>query len=143
MRAARMSRVHQEDGAAAVEFALVAMVLLTLLIGIIQFAIYFWSYQVGAHAAREGARRYAVQPCDAPANDALVVDRIGAAAANAPEVSSDFVKGTGNTGDDHETGDAVTVTVTYSAPNIGDLISLPDITKSATARVEDISGCES
>lgn len=143
MRAARLSRVHREDGAAAVEFALVAMVLLTLLIAIIQFAIYFWSYQVGAHAAREGARRYAVQPCDAAANNALVVDRIGAAAANAPEVSSDFVKGTDNTGSGPETGDAVTVTVTYSAPNIGDLISLPEITKSATARVEDVSGCES
>jgi Flp pilus assembly protein TadG len=143
MRAARPSRVHQEDGAAAVEFALVAMVLLTLLIGIIQFAIYFWSFQVGAHAAREGARRYAVQPCDNAANDALVVDRIGAAAANSPEVLSSFAKGTGNTGSGHETGDAVTVTVTYSAPNIGDLISLPEITKSATARVEDVSGCES
>ncbi|WP_161962377.1 TadE/TadG family type IV pilus assembly protein [Nocardioides speluncae] len=123
------------------EFALVAMVLLTLLIGIIQFAIYFWSYQVGAHAAREGARRYAVQPCDSAANNALVVDRIGAAAANAPGVSSSFAKGSGNTGAGPETGDSVTVTVTYSAPNIGDLISLPAITKSATARVEDVSGC--
>lgn len=125
------------------EFALVAMVLLTLLIGIIQFAIYFWSYQVGAHAAREGARRYAVQPCDTAANNALVVDRIGSAAANAPGVSSSFAKGTGNTGSGHETGDEVTVTVTYSAPAIGDLISLPAITKSATARVEDVSECGS
>lgn len=143
MRAARLSRLRQESGAAAVEFALVSMVLLTLLIGIIQFAVYFWSFQVGAHAAREGARRYAVQPCDEPANDALVVDRIGAAAATTPEVSSRFDKGTGNTGSGHETGDAVTVTVTYFAPNIGDLISLPEITKSATARVEDVSGCTS
>ncbi len=35
----------------------------TLLLGIIQFSLWFWGFQVGAHAAQEGARQYAVDPC--------------------------------------------------------------------------------
>lgn len=45
-----------EDGAAAVEFALVAVILISLLIGIVQFGFTFWEYIQVAHAAREGVR---------------------------------------------------------------------------------------
>lgn len=54
-RAARDNR-----GAAAVEFALVAGILFTLIFGTIQYGLYFWSLQSGAHAAREAARQAAV-----------------------------------------------------------------------------------
>lgn len=139
---AHVRRERRETGAAAVEFALVAMLLLTILVAIIQFSIYFWAYQVGAHAANEGARRYAVDPCNTGANNALVVSRVGSAAAGATGVSHVFAQGIGNTGG-LEPGDTVTVTVTFSAPSIGGpLPSMPTITKSATARVEDVpSGC--
>jgi hypothetical protein len=56
------SRRRDDAGASAVEFALVVLPLFTLLIGIIQFSIYFWAWQAGAGAAREGARALAVDP---------------------------------------------------------------------------------
>jgi hypothetical protein len=56
------SRRRDDAGASAVEFGLVVIPLFTLLIGIIQFSIYFWAWQAGAGAAREGARALAVDP---------------------------------------------------------------------------------
>lgn len=56
------SRHRDDAGASAVEFALVLIPLFTLLIGIIQFSIFFWAWQAGAGAAREGARALAVDP---------------------------------------------------------------------------------
>jgi len=47
---------RRDDGAAAVEFALVSVILVTLLIGTIQFGFTFWEYIQVAHAAREGVR---------------------------------------------------------------------------------------
>ena len=49
-----------ERGASAVEFALVSVLLFTVLFGILQYAIYFWALQSGSHAAREAARQAAV-----------------------------------------------------------------------------------
>ena len=57
-------RTRSERGAAAVEFALVAVVFFTLLFGMIQYSLYFWSTQSAANAARDAARRGAVgQTC--------------------------------------------------------------------------------
>ena len=145
MRKPKLTHAPREDGAAAVEFGLVAVFLLTLLIGIIQFAIFFWAYQVGAHAAREGARQYAVHPCDVVSNDALVVSRVGAAApAAAPTVTHNYAKGLGNslTGV-REVGDQVTVSVSFSSFNLGVLPGFTGtVSKSATARLENIpTGC--
>lgn len=64
----------RQEGAAAVEFALVSTVLVLLLIGIIQFGFTFWEYIQVAHAAREGVRWAAL---GAPAQ---VVPRAQAAA---------------------------------------------------------------
>lgn len=50
-----------EEGAAAVEFALVTSLLLLLLLGIVQFGIAFFRYQGVQAAAREGARVGALQ----------------------------------------------------------------------------------
>ncbi|MFC7362879.1 TadE/TadG family type IV pilus assembly protein, partial [Nocardioides astragali] len=38
------SRTHDERGAAAVEFALVSMVLMTLILMIIQMSLWMWAY---------------------------------------------------------------------------------------------------
>lgn len=45
-----------DSGAAAVEFAIIAMVLVMLLVGIIQFGYLFFEWIELTHAAREGAR---------------------------------------------------------------------------------------
>lgn len=132
----------RERGAAAVEFALIAMILLTMVIGIIQFALFFWSYQVGSHAAREGARVAAVDPCDTAAITDRVVDRVGSASpAVAPTVDVDLFP----TASSMRVGDEVKVTVDMVSYNINFFPFFTGaITKSATARVEHVpagGGC--
>ena len=56
----RTGTFRNEDGAAAVEFALVSTVLFLLLFGIIEFGQAYSQYQVFQGAAREGARMAAV-----------------------------------------------------------------------------------
>lgn len=48
---------NNRQGAAAVEFAFVAVILFLLIFGIIEFARILWMHQQLVHAAREGARR--------------------------------------------------------------------------------------
>jgi len=54
-----MKQRKKEKGAAAVEFALTAMLLFTLIFGVIDFSYIFWGTLSMQHAVREGAR-YAV-----------------------------------------------------------------------------------
>jgi Flp pilus assembly protein TadG len=51
---------RDQQGAVAVEFAFTVVLFLTLVFGMIQYAMYFWSTQSAADSAREGARRAAV-----------------------------------------------------------------------------------
>jgi Flp pilus assembly protein TadG len=51
----------KEQGAAAVEFALVSAILFLLIFGIIEFGLYFSRREVYESAAREGARVAAVR----------------------------------------------------------------------------------
>ncbi|WP_255891267.1 TadE/TadG family type IV pilus assembly protein [Nocardioides astragali] len=132
------SRTHDERGAAAVEFALVSMVLMTLILMIIQMSLWMWAYQVASHAAREGARAAAVNPCTTAATT-RAVNRVGGAGTSITAVFDPVVPTTAKVGDD------VTVRVRLTARAIapGLLPSLPQITKRATARIENIpaGGC--
>jgi Flp pilus assembly protein TadG len=58
--ASRRGKVGREDGAAAVEFAIVATLFFMLVFGIIDFGFAFHSWNNAANAAREGARKAAV-----------------------------------------------------------------------------------
>ena len=53
--------VSREDGAAAVEFALIAVPLFLVVFGIMVFGVVFSQYQAFTSAAREGARVAAVR----------------------------------------------------------------------------------
>ena len=53
-------RRRSESGAVAVEFALILPVLLILVLGIIQYGMYFHARQGGSDIARDAARRAAV-----------------------------------------------------------------------------------
>lgn len=132
-------RRRTDRGANAVEFALVALPLMLLILAIIQFSTWFWAYQTAANAAREGARRYAVDPCRPDLNDALVRDRVGGAADGAITVSHSFVRSAPLL----QAGDSVTVVVSYRTFNLtGGLFPLPTmVNKSASARVEDVEDC--
>src|SRR5665648_209534 len=68
-------RIRSDSGAAALEFALVAVILFTLLFGTIQFGYNFFEYISVAHAAREGVRWAALG-----ATDSIVKERAQAAA---------------------------------------------------------------
>jgi Flp pilus assembly protein TadG len=56
MREARARSGRDEDGAAAIEFALVMLPLIVLLFGSIQYGLYFWAMQGGSDIARSAAR---------------------------------------------------------------------------------------
>jgi Flp pilus assembly protein TadG len=57
----RRCRRRRDDGAAAVEFALVGgLILIPLVMGIMAFGLYFWSTTQVNHALRDGARTGAV-----------------------------------------------------------------------------------
>lgn len=59
-RAVRM--LHDEDGAALLEFALVATMLLVLIFGMVNFGRAIYTKNSITHAAREGGRYAAVHP---------------------------------------------------------------------------------
>ncbi len=63
-------RVRTEHGAAAVEFALVASLLVTLLLGIMEFGWAFYHQSMLAGAAREAARDFAIRSDTALARQA-------------------------------------------------------------------------
>jgi Flp pilus assembly protein TadG len=75
------SRTKSEQGAAAVEFALIAPLLFMLIFGIIQFGLAWSQKEVYIQAAREGAR-YAAVGCESPAacSEAAIEDRVETAA---------------------------------------------------------------
>ncbi len=65
MRASRIAALRRregQEGAAAVEFAIVAVLLFMLVFGIIDFGFGLWDWNNSVNAAREGARKGAVDP---------------------------------------------------------------------------------
>ena len=80
MRMGMRSRVREDDGAAAVEFALIAGVLFMLLFGMLQFGLAFWQVQNLRSATREAARVAAVR---AP-NDVIGQRLVDASAGSLP-----------------------------------------------------------
>ncbi|MFD0865314.1 TadE family protein [Tessaracoccus lubricantis] len=67
-----MRHAHDDRGAAAVEFAIVSMLLVTLLLGIMEFGYAFFVQGNIAGAARESARVYAIGRDSAKAKQAAV-----------------------------------------------------------------------
>ena len=140
-------RRNDERGAAAVEFALVSLVLLTIIGVTFQFAIYLWAFQAASNGAREGAREWAVNPCGTGQTTAVTNAIEPAAKPGTINASAAFAKGAGNTGAGTEPGDTVTVTVTMQPRAVGfSLVPGWDynnavILKKATARVEGNAGC--
>lgn len=84
----------RQQGAAAVEFALVIIILILIVAGIIEFGRAFWHYNALVKAARDGARYMTTAHNDTisstavPAAQALVVN-----AANAASISPALAAG--------------------------------------------------
>lgn len=127
-----------ERGAAAVEFGLVAMLLFTVLFGIIQFGLWFWAWQAAGHAAREAARVAAVSPCDSSAiQDAGTAALDGAPTTTTPTVGISKTSPV-------KVGDDITVRVEFTTVDLGFFPGFDGIVdKSASSRVENVpaGGC--
>jgi Flp pilus assembly protein TadG len=91
-----LGRTRNEDGAAAVEMALVLPILLMLVFGIIEFGFIFNRYISVTHAAREGVRLLALgvdedtarekaQAATGDVVDASVSDKITCTSAELPD----------------------------------------------------------
>ena len=98
------SKLRNEKGASAVEFALVVPIFLMLVFGIFQFGIAFNNWIAITHAAREGARLAAVGQYD----EQRVRD-------SAPSVAIESISVSGQDG---VVGDPVTVIVAGNVLNI-------------------------
>ncbi|RNM15838.1 pilus assembly protein [Nocardioides pocheonensis] len=130
---ARRAR-RSERGAMAVEFALVFPIVFAVMLGVIQYGVYFWGRSTAAASARESARQLAVGTDWTCSHDQAV--------ANTNRAGKNVVVTRTYLNDDNaaKIGDLVQVTVTAKtlAPS---LLPVPDsgaITEVATARVENI-----
>ena len=106
MRLRRMSR--GDSGAAAVEFAIVSVLLLTLVFAIVQYGYFFFQSTAAESAAREGAREAAIGINNCATWKQIVRDRSGASDVQAVTSTAAPTRGT-----------AITVTVTWKRQNFG------------------------
>jgi Flp pilus assembly protein TadG len=146
-------RRRAERGAAAVEFALVMPLLLVLIFGLIQYGLYFYSAQTGSNTVNVAARQLTVGNCDTTAElDALVDDRLGAAAVGTPTVTREYFDTDGTTSlgsaaTAAKIGGSVTVVITFDTINLNfpfvPFLDDPKVSRTVTARVEDTTdeGC--
>jgi Flp pilus assembly protein TadG len=142
--ARRRSRRRGDGGAAALEFGLVTPVLLLLVLGIIQYGIYFWGMQAGSAAASSLARRLSVGDCQTTAAaQGFVVRRLGPPAST-PTVGVAYQDGSGVTmAAPGQVGGNVKVTLSFAVLNLHlPLVPIPGggtVSSSANARVEDLA----
>jgi Flp pilus assembly protein TadG len=71
------AKLRREDGAAAVEFALIVGLLAILVFGLLEYGLAFWQVQNLRAAAREGARVAAVRGSEADIKAAMVAASAG------------------------------------------------------------------
>jgi Flp pilus assembly protein TadG len=130
------TRGDDERGAAVLEFALVATLLMTILLGIIQYSLFFWSAQSGTALAREAVRRASVGACTDAELTSYVNTRITGAT-----VSRTFLDTTGATVPaPGVVGGVVQVSLTFPTHDLNfPLVPLPasPTTKVVQARLEN------
>lgn len=142
---ARLAR-RSGDGAAAVEFALVSVLLFTLLFGMMQYGVYFWALQSGSHAAREAARQAAVGDLTCAEFNAAVLDNAQAEVAGTVEATREYYTDAtlATEAPAATTGGAVKVTVAFESLDFGfpfvPFIADGQVHEEAVARVENVTG---
>ncbi len=132
------TRRRSQRGAAAVEFALVSTVLVTLLFGILQYGWYFFSTQVATNAARDTARRLSVGDCTG-ANEARDHARALASRTDLLLTWGPSAAPTTNSYGTMTVGDQLAVTVQLDASVVG-LLPMPSggqVSRTVKAQLED------
>ncbi|HET9501013.1 MAG TPA: TadE family protein [Marmoricola sp.] len=125
-----------EAGATALEYALVVPILFTVMFGIIQYGLYFWSTSTAAASAREAARQLSVGTDWGCTRAQALAKASGAAFGGTPLVSRTYL----NASNTAKVGAHVRVTVSMKAFDL-QLIPLPGdgaITESVEARVANL-----
>lgn len=141
MVAGARSRRRGDGGAAALEFGLITPVLLVIVLGIIQYGLYFWGMQAGSATAAQLARRLSVADCQTTgAAQSFVTQRLGPAASS-PTVGVVFQDSTGSTvAAPGQVGGNVKVTLSFAVLNLHlPLVPVPGggtVSSTANARVE-------
>jgi Flp pilus assembly protein TadG len=130
----RRNRARHDEGAAAVEFALVAVLLFSLIFGIIAFGFALFNQQGAVTAAREAARKAAVGVNSGNCQDVLRFGRNAVGTAK-----SSFTKMTLTTPSGNAYRQPVQVDVNYNVdlsligwiPGIPDTLSLTQTAKAS------------
>ncbi len=140
--ATRIFPRRRESGAAAVEFALVSLLLVTILFGILQYGFYFWARSSASAAVREGARRVSVGDYPSCSDlQSFVENELGAARGNSSvSTTRTFANGTGNTNPATEVGDIMTLRVEFDSLDVG-FLPLPlggEVQAEAISRIESV-----
>jgi Flp pilus assembly protein TadG len=97
-------KLRKEEGAAAVEFALIAGLLAMLVFGLLEYGLAFWQVQNLRAAAREGSRVAAVRGTDPAIRSAMESAAVGS-------LSGSWTYSSTRTCDDDTTGQEVTITI--------------------------------
>lgn len=122
-RAGKSPNGDRERGAALIEFALIAPLLLLLLFGIIEFGWKFGQFNDVRHAAREAARYAAVDAGDNAAIRGVVCDSLDGMQAGITEVRVALTDGSsGLRGESASIRVEVSVDSLSNAPLISDLL---------------------
>lgn len=118
MRSLSHALHHGDEGASAVEFALVSLALVLILTGIIQFGWVFMEWLELTHAAREGARWAALRHDSGSVTvpDTTKFKVWDAAPGLSPRLTDADIVITPADPDVGDVGDPVTVTVSHDVP---------------------------
>ena len=136
-------RHRREDGAAALEFGLVAPVIFMVIFGIIQYGYLYWSLQTAAATAREATRQLIVGTDEACALANARQMAEGPAVGNTPPSATPVYRdGNGTVVAAPVDGGTVSVTVSFQTLDMGiPFLPVPDhgnITQEVTNRVENV-----
>jgi hypothetical protein len=141
----RAGAKRDDQGAAAVEFALVSVLLFTLLFGIIQYGYLFFQYQAGAAAIHDAARLAGLginpdpnAPLKAPCSVFLDQVTVVADANGIPEINIAEIHLKWTTPPVVQHGSTGIVSITYKPTSLGAaFVPVPSrITEQAVATVE-------
>jgi Flp pilus assembly protein TadG len=141
---------RDQDGAAAVEFALIVTPLIVLCFGMIQYGMYFYSAQVGSNTASAAARQLSVGNCQNAISLATFVNnQLGAAKTAPASVTATYENpdGTAASASTVKPGGTVTLAISFDTLHMHfpfvPFLSDPQIDRTVQARVEDTTdqGC--
>ena len=109
-----MKTIKCQKGAAAVEFAIIAPLLFTIIFGIIEFGLLLYDKQVVTNASREGARHGIVFAPTRP-TDAEIEAKVNTYTSNNLVTFGNMTTPTTTISrSGNNSGDALTVTVVYN-----------------------------